>query len=93
MVELENYRVALAAVDARVLRQVPPHPELVFVSCFVASFSNTFDVFFAISLVPSVLVVNKTALAPGVADAQLRIPEAELINRFFDAASSARFGL
>jgi hypothetical protein len=43
----------------------------------------------AIALVPSVLVLNETALAPRVTDTELGISEAEFVEWFLDVASAA----
>ena len=45
--------------------------------------------FLTIALIPSAFVLNETALAPLVTNAELDVPEAELIDRFLDAASAA----
>ena len=89
MVELQDDRVSLAALNARMLREVLPHSELVLVSGLVPGLADVRDMPLAIALVPSALVFDEAALAPRVTYAELGVPEAEFIEWFIDAAPSA----
>jgi hypothetical protein len=92
VVELEDDRIALAALHAGVLRQVLPRAQLILVGRLIASHSNMRDVFVAIALIPKAFVFNEAGLAPRVANAELGISETELIEGLFHAAFTAGFG-
>jgi hypothetical protein len=85
VVELQDYWIALAALDARVLSQVLPRTQLVLIPGLVASYSNMRDVFLAIALVPKALVLNEARPTPRVTDTKLGISETELINGLVNA--------
>jgi hypothetical protein len=89
VVELEHDGVSLAAFDARMLRQVLPHQQLVLVARLVSSCSDVRDVARLIALVPGALVFSHAAFAPGVADAKLWKPKPELIDGLLNAAFAA----
>jgi hypothetical protein len=89
MIELEDYGIAFAADDARVLSEVLPHAQLVLIRGLIPSYPNVRDVFLTIAFVPQTLVFNEAALAPRVTDSELRISEAEFVERLLDLTSAA----
>jgi hypothetical protein len=89
MIELEDYGVAFAAGDARVLSEVLPHAQLVLIRGLIPSYPNVRDVFLTIALVPETLVFNEAALTPRVTDAELRISEAKFVEGFLDLTPAA----
>src|SRR2546430_8933815 len=93
MIELEDHGIAFAADDARVLGEVLPHPQLVLIRGLIPRYPNVRDVFLTIALVPQTLVFNEAALAPRVTNAELRISEAEFVERLLDLTSAARLHL
>jgi len=90
---MKNNGISLAAIDARMRRQVFPDPALVFVLGRRTPFLDVCSVSIPVAFVPEALVVNETVFAPRVTDAELYIPEPELIDRLLQAASTARFCL
>jgi len=64
MIEVEDDRISLAALDAWMDRQVLPHESLVLVPSLVSSCSDVRDVPRAIAFVPSALVLSHAAFAP-----------------------------
>src|SRR6266576_1298449 len=89
MIELEDYGIALAAVDARVLSEVLPRAELVLIRGLIPSYPNVRDVFLTVALVPETLVFNEAALTRRVTDAELRISEAKFVEGFLDLTPAA----
>jgi hypothetical protein len=83
VVELEDDRIAFAALHAGVLREVLPSTQLVLVRGLIASYSNMRDLLIAIALIPEAFVLNEAGLAPRVTDAELGISETELVERLF----------
>src|SRR6266550_828722 len=93
MMELEDYGIAFAAVDARVLSEVLPHAQLILIRGLIPSYPNVRDVFLTIALVPSALVFDEAALAPRVTNPELRVAETEFVEGFLDMAPSANLRL
>jgi hypothetical protein len=90
MVELQDDRVSFAALNARMLREVLPHSELVLVSGLVPGLADVRDICLSrLRSYQARLYSTKQPLAPRVTDAELRVPEAEFIEWFLDAAPSA----
>jgi len=89
VVELQNDRIALAAINARVGCQVLPHAKLVLFRADGSHLLHMSEMLIPVSQVPEPLVLDVAGLAPRLANAPLAILEAELIDGFFDAASSA----
>jgi hypothetical protein len=92
VVELEYHRISLAAVHAWMQGKVFPDTEVVLIVSSIAHDPHVGDVPIAVAEIPEALVFNETGLAPGVTNAELRIAEAELINRLLNAASAACLG-
>jgi len=89
MIELEDYGIAFAAVDARVLSEVLPYAQLVLIRGLIPSYPNVRDVFLTIALVPETLVFNEAAFTPRVTDAELRLSEAKFVEGFLDLTPAA----
>jgi hypothetical protein len=89
VVELQNDRIALAAISARVGRQVLPHSKLVLFRADSSHLLHVSEMLVPVSQIPEALVLDVAGLAPRLTNASLAILEAELIDGFFDAASSA----
>ena len=89
VVEMKNNGISLAAIDARMRRQVLPDPALVFVLGRRTPFLDVCSVSIPVAFIPEALVFNKAALAPRVTDAELYVPEPELIDRLLQTASAA----
>src|SRR5207247_6745821 len=85
MIEVQNDRIALPAVDTWMSRQVLPHTELVFGGMLVSQHPHVSDVLLAVLQVPDTLVFHVAGLAPRLADPSLAILEAEFFDRIFDA--------
>jgi hypothetical protein len=92
VVKLKYNRIGLAAVHARVQREVFPNSLLVFRKRHGGRRLNTSEVTLAIAQVPEPLVLGEAALAPRVTDAEGWIPESELVEGFFYAALCANLG-
>src|SRR6266550_221211 len=91
MIELKHYGISFAAVHTRVCCEVLPYAKSVLLRGPVAHDSDMRDVSLSITEVPLPFVLDEAGLAPRVADAELRITEAELIERLLYPASTADF--
>jgi len=89
MVELENNRIALAAINARMGCQVLPHAQLVRFRTDGSHLLDVSEMFLSVSQIPEALVFHVARLAPRLTNPSLSILEAELIDGLFDAASGA----
>jgi hypothetical protein len=90
VVKLKYNRIGLAAIHARVQCEVFPNSPVVFRKSRCGRRLNARQVAFAIAQIPEPLVLGEAALAPRVTNAERGIAEAEFIEWFRNAASSAR---
>src|SRR6266542_3048339 len=89
VVELENNRIRLAAVDARMLTEVLPSSVLVFLSGPIVVPSDLGQLVLAIPQVPVVFVFPHAGTTPALPFSGLSRQEAEFIRRFAESTSCA----
>jgi hypothetical protein len=87
VVELQNDRVSLATINARVGCQVLPHAKLVLFRADGSHLLHVREMVVPVSQIPEVLLFDVAGLAPRLTNPSLSILEAELIDGLFDAAA------